>query len=618
MRIARIRIKNFRGVREGELLLPSHAVLVGDNNIGKSTVLEAIDLVLGPERLKRTPVVDEHDFYAGEYITKADAAPISIDIEVLIVALSDDQKRVFRDHLEWWKEAEKVLLTEPPPEGTDAPGVEAALRVSFHGAYDADEDDFKGSTFFAWPDKEDGSRDPFKFGDKRLCGFLILRALRTGTRALSLERGSLLDIILSLKGKQLTMWEDILEQLRVLPVAEKPEIGITDILSGVQAAVREFVPAEWASNPHMRVSDLTRENLRKALTVFMDTGATRGDGTAYAAPFRHQGTGTINTLVLAMLSLIAELKASVIFAMEEPEVAIPPHAQKRIVDSVRAKSAQALFTSHSPYVLEEFPPEQIVVLQRVDGNLSGVQASLPPAVKPKKYKEEFRKRFCEMLLARRVLITEGRTEYDAIPAACRQLSRVEPAAFRSLEGLGIAVLNAETDSQIAPLAEYCRALGKTVFAMYDAQVEPQKSEIVAAAHHAYESPHHSFEQLLVDQTVEAGLRRFAHAVVAGGDWPPHLAAQTPHAGTTLADLRNALRDYFKWSKGEGTAADLLEQCAKAEMPTYIVESLRSIDQICAAEEVPPVAQPVPGGMAAAEPAMAGAAAPATGNPPAQT
>lgn len=65
MRIARINIKNFRGIREGQLLLPKHAVLVGDNNIGKTTVLEAIELVLGPERLKRLPVIDEHDFYAG-------------------------------------------------------------------------------------------------------------------------------------------------------------------------------------------------------------------------------------------------------------------------------------------------------------------------------------------------------------------------------------------------------------------------------------------------------------------------------------------------------------------------------------------------------------------------
>ena len=38
----------------------------------------------------------------------------------------------------------------------------------------------------------------FRKKDKRNCGFLYLRTLRTGSRALSLERGSLLDIILQM------------------------------------------------------------------------------------------------------------------------------------------------------------------------------------------------------------------------------------------------------------------------------------------------------------------------------------------------------------------------------------------------------------------------------------
>ena len=43
-------------------------------------------------------------------------------------------------------------------------------------------------------------------------------------------------------------------------------------------------------------------------------------------------------MVLALLSFIAELKPdTVIFAMEEPEIALPPHTQKRIVNSVRER-----------------------------------------------------------------------------------------------------------------------------------------------------------------------------------------------------------------------------------------------------------------------------------------
>ena len=98
MRIARIKIQNFRGIKSGELLFPKYAVLAGDNNCGKSTVIEAIDLCLGPERLARHPVIDEHDFYAGEYIT-VDKQPIEISIEVVVADLSEEQEREFRNDM---------------------------------------------------------------------------------------------------------------------------------------------------------------------------------------------------------------------------------------------------------------------------------------------------------------------------------------------------------------------------------------------------------------------------------------------------------------------------------------------------------------------------------------
>jgi len=575
MRIAQITIQNFRGIAQGELRFADHCVLVGDNNSGKSTVLEAIDLVLGPERLSRRPVVDEHDFYAGKYID-ATGTPVPIKIEVIVTDLSEEQNRHFKDHLGWWNVKTQSLLQGPPPEGTDEEGVVAALRVGFTGAYDKEEDDFVGTTYFLSPSLENGELEAFRTSDKRRCGFLFLRTLRTGSRALSLERGSLLDIILRLQDTQLQMWEEVLNQLRVLPVAEDSALGISNILSAVQESVRSLVPSDWANNPHMRVSDLTRETLRRTLTVFMDTGSKREDGAEHSAPFQHQGTGTINTLVLALLSIIAELKQNVIFAMEEPEIAIPPHTQKRIVDSVRAKSAQAIFTSHSPYVLEEFDPAQVLVLKRDGGILSGITADYPPTVKPKAYRAEFRLRFCEALLAKRVLLVEGRTEYDALPAAARRLHKLAPEHFKTLEAMGIAVVDARTDSQIAPLGDFFASLGKTVFAAFDHQDAAQRTLIAAAVKHPFESPENKFEEMILNGTVEVALRRYALDLVADAEWPQHLASKTPTAVMPVKQLREALKDYFSWSKGSGSTADLLSSCSLEEMPEYILETLFSI------------------------------------------
>ena len=578
MRIARIRIKNLRGIKSGELLLPENTLLVGDNNTGKSTILEAIDLVLGPDRSSRQAPIDEHDFYAGRYIAE-DAQPVTIEVEVLIVDLNEEQERHFRDHLEFWDNSSKLLLTGPPVEETNNEHVIPALRLGFNGKYDREEDDFVASTFFLHPVSDSGDFVLFKTRDKRLCGFLFLRTLRTGARALSLERGSLLDIILHLQEKRLQMWEDVLAELRRLPVATKPELGITAILTSVQNALRQFVPSEWADNPHMRVSDLTREMLRRMLTVFMATGAVGADGSAYAAPFQHQGTGTINTLVLALLSLIADQKQNVIFAMEEPEIALPPHTQKRIVNNVITKSAQVLFTSHSPYVLEEFQPSQILVIKRDGGSLSGETADLPDSIKPKAYRSQLRLRFCEALLARRVLIVEGHTEYDAVPAAARRLHALKPNDFRTLEAMGIAIINAETDSQIVTLGKYFKRLGKDVFAIFDKQAPEKLFEIQAAVHHAYEAPEKGFERIILKGVSEAALRRFAKTLVEEGRWPPHLAKKTPKDETPLDAVQNALFEYLCWQKADGNAAQLLSECEAEEMPAFIRETLTAIQEV---------------------------------------
>ncbi|MBY0050952.1 ATP-dependent nuclease [Brevibacillus agri] len=578
MRIAKIMIERYRGIKECEIFLSGRTVLVGDNNIGKSTILEAIDLVLGPERLSRSPVIDEHDFYAGEYLDK-EGNPVEINIEVIIVDLSDEQQRYFRNHLEWWDNENNLLIDGPPPESTDKESVVAAIRLGFKGNYDADEDDFAGRTYFLSPKKDDGTYEPFRTKDKRVCGFLFLRTLRTGSRALSLERGSLLDIILRLNELRLPMWEDVLKQLRDISVAENPELGISGILESVQNSVQSFVPSDWADNPHLRVSDLTRANLRRILTVFMGTGSIRDDGTEYAAPFQHQGTGTINTLVLTLLSMIAELKQNVIFAMEEPEIAIPPYTQKRIIQSVSSKSAQAIFTSHSPYVLEEFDPSEILVINRVGGKLTGVPAKYPPSVKPKKYRDEFRRRFCEALLARRVLITEGRTEYDSFPAVARRLQELHGEEYKTFEELGVAIVNAEAESQVAPIGEYFRKLGKTTFAVFDKQSDENRRAIESAVDYPFEAQEKGFEDVILEGSKGEALRRYALMLVNDGDWPSHMSAQKPTETMPLDDLKKALREFFTKSKANGSAADFLGQCSKDEMPEFLVSIVKSIQVI---------------------------------------
>ncbi|WP_109075147.1 MULTISPECIES: AAA family ATPase [unclassified Azospirillum] len=560
MKIYSVEVENFRGIRSAKLVLPSHAVIIGDNNTGKSSLLEAIDLVLGPDRLNRRPPIDEHDFYQGKYLAvpAEGATPTEapkIIIKLTIIDLSIEQKARFGDYVEWLKTGTGDFYDDPNPNGVDAADIAAALRVTFIGAYDSEEDDFEGATYFSRSIVESDTPTIFSKKDKQHCGFLFLRSLRTGSRALSLEHGSLLDLILRLKEIRPQMWEDTISTLSGLDVASDPKLGISGVLDSINKSLKKYVPREWGMKPHLKVSSLTREHLRKVVTAFIVTG--NGD---HAAPFFRQGTGTINMLVLAMLSQIAEDKQNVIFAMEEVETAIPPYAQKRIVHELRKLSAQSIFTSHSPYVLEEFSLDETVILSRSDdGVLRQGKVTLPESVKHKRYRQEFRTRFCEGLLSRRVLIAEGATEATSFPIAARRLAELNPATYASLEALGICVINAGTESQIADLASLYRSLGKRIFALCDKQTDAAKAAIENQVEQLFMHGEKGIENLVLKNTTQEALERFADSL----EWPPHLIEKYP---VPKSQAIAALTDYFGWSKGNWGIADFIAQCSEDEIP----------------------------------------------------
>ena len=594
MRACRLTIKNFRGVKFATLHLPQHGVLISDNNTGKTTILEALDLALGPDRLNRQPPVDEHDFFRGAYLSeptaptpgaaeavddgggdadlpapKADAEPPKIEIEVTVADLTEEQKGKFGDYTEFWDGELDTFYDEPNLAGVDAATITEALRITFLGWHDAEEDDFQGKTYFTRSLTERDRPEPFSRKHKQVCGFLYLRSLRTGSRALSLERGSLLDIILRLKEVRPQMWEATLGTLAGISVASDPKLGISPVLESINTALKNYVPKEWGVGPHLKVSNLTREHLRKVITAFIATG----DGD-HAAPFYRQGTGTINMLVLAMLSQIAQDKQNVIFAMEEPETAIPPYAQKRIVHEVRKLASQALFTSHSPYVLEEFAVEETVVLERDgEGVLEQKAITLPDNVKLKRYRQQFRTRFCEGLLARRVLVAEGATETSAFSVACRRLAELKPDSYASLEALGVCIVDVGGETAISGIARLYRGLGKRAFAICDKQGDANKDLIEAQVELLLMHEEKGFEAMVLQGTTEAALKRFTKLI----DWPQDLAQKYPDPEARAAD---SLTDYFARSKGNWGIADFLAQCSEAEIPQWLRDAAVNLKDAC--------------------------------------
>ena len=383
MQVTQLTIDNFRGIRKATLQFSGHTLLIGGNNVGKSTICEALDLVLGPDRLNRTPPVEEFDFRNAGYLAEDGETVVPIRIEAILTDLTADIKTMCAANLEFWHRTEKRLLAEGEIGAADDPNVELCLRLITVAKYDVDEDQFVARTVYGRGEEDaEAEPKPIPTRVKRAIGFLYLRTIRTGSRALSLERGTLLDNILRMKEARKGMWEGIRTRLATLepPIdANATELG--PILEEIEARLAEYIaPGGSGRSTRLFVSQLTREHLRKTISFFL----TMGQGEA-AVPFHQAGTGTLNTLVLALLTFIADLKKdNVIFAMEEPEIALPPHTQRRIANYLLNETSQCFVTSHSPYVIERFEPDGIVKLKRDDqGDLSGTAIKLPTGMKAK-------------------------------------------------------------------------------------------------------------------------------------------------------------------------------------------------------------------------------------------
>jgi putative ATP-dependent endonuclease of the OLD family len=260
-----------------------------------------------------------------------------------------------------------------------------------------------------------GGRTLFGREQKRLCSFIFLRTLRTGSRALSLQRGSLLDTVPRLGGSSLTeMWEHTLTRLQQLKPASGEITQLQAVREEIRTRMARFVALSAGDDATaFFASDLTRDHLREVVRLFI-----AAEPAPYLVPFQRLGTGSVNLLVFALLTFIADLKGkqSVIFAMEEPEIALPSYTQRRVSRFVLSEMGQAIMTSHSPCVIEQFDPEQIVVLDRQGtGQLTSHTVTLG-GIKAKKYRQE-RRQLAEAVLSRAVLVVEGATEAALFPVA---------------------------------------------------------------------------------------------------------------------------------------------------------------------------------------------------------
>lgn len=573
MKICQLTINNFRGIRNATLNFDNHTLLVGRNNIGKSTICEAIDLTLGPDRINRLSAIDEFDFYNGKYLSDNDE-PIEIQIQTSLIDMSDELKSIFNGHLEFWHTEEKRVLEQNEIDKVDDDLIDECLRIKFIGHYDLDEDEFITKTYYVHPPVEE-NETPIEVTKKakRQIGFLYLRALRTGNRALSLERGSLLDILLRVGEIRPRFWEETRNTLLNLDPPLDSNIGaLRSVLDNIEQRVGQYIPLSNDNNSTtLHVSQLTRDHLRKTLSFFMSSSTNQ-----LPVPFQRLGTGTLSTLVFALLSAIAELKKeNIIFAMEEPELAIPPHTQRRIIEYLFGNTTQSLLTSHSPYVIEKFDPEQITILTKDDdARVSGKSIDLSSGLKPKNYRRNIRHAIAEVILGNAVIVGEGLTELEVLSTASRILE--QDNNHYPLDLSGVTIFEAGGDGTIIEFGKFFKSIGLKTYAFFDylKRTQKQKNELDNTFDFYKEIPFKGIEDLLVEEIPINIQWEFLNEIEELGELTS--GPSIPEEQPTEDEVRNLTSEVLRQKKGERRASNLVGKCSIDALPETITIFLKQI------------------------------------------
>lgn len=579
MKVVRLTISNFRGIKSAELLFDGHTLMVGSNNIGKSTICEALDLVLGPDRLNRFPPINEFDFYNADYLAPATEDgtarhPVPLRIEAVLIEPSAEVDAKCGGHIEFWHVGENRLLGQGEAATANPPDAVPCLRIETVGKYDSEEDEFEARTYFSHsPDASPGELTPVPKSIKRLFGFLYLRTLRTGSRALSLERGSLLDNILRAKGVRTTLWEKTIERLRGLDI-ESDAAEIAPVLRSVEKRLSRYISLESTSNAtKLHVSELTREHLRKTMSFFLVLSSDQGH-----VPFVHAGTGTINTLVLALLSFIADLKPeTVIFAMEEPEIAVPPHTQRRIAEYLLTKTTQAFVTSHSPFVIEKFEPSKTLLLARDAGVITARKVSDASGLRDNDYKRFSRSGLSECMLGRAAIVVEGVTELHAMPIVARRMEESNPN-LQPLDIAGVTFFDADGESNMPKFGKFFKTLGLKTFAFYDQDYKKKRKaeQTQALADHFeinVEHPYKGFEELVAAEVPLDRLWSFLTRLKTNDE---NGNLHIPDDRPSDDKIKSIAMEALGGNKGAGWSARLFEECELHELPATVTNFLASV------------------------------------------
>lgn len=469
-RLRKLTIRNFRciGSRAVEVELDQVVVLVGPNNVGKSSILRAYELVM--QHGSRNANLTLEDFPLG----KVDPGHCpEIELETIVgegrpgprwtYDDPDTGEVIVREKWSWlepgpatrsgWDVEKREWVKECP---WGAPNVAKARRPQAHRV-----------EAFQSPDNQ--TREIVKIL-KQVLDARVKNAKRESVDGSANRYQTLKDQLKELQKEIVSQAKDEIQQA---------ELKLTEIIG-------EVFPQHV-----VRFDARPEEDVDRCLVLFgHDLTLRMGLKQGHHSPIEYQGSGAQRTLLWAALRLIAEqsnvnteAESSHVLLLDEPELCLHPdairEARRVLYELPRTGNWQVMITTHSPVFIDlAYDNTSILRVERDEhGDIQGTTI-----FRPKRAKLDIQDRaqlkmlnacdphIAEFFFGGRTIIVEGDTEYTAF----RCIIDEDPKSFPHVH-----IVRARGKATITTLCKILNHFGARYAVLHDSDrpnVETRKTK----------------------------------------------------------------------------------------------------------------------------------------------
>ena len=407
MRLRQLHVKNFRKIDDLTVDFPSGlAVLVGENNAGKTAIIDALRFLLFPGRDFDAVRLREDDFRIG-----TDFA--AIELSCVFCDLDDIDEVHFQECL------------------VDIGNGKFEARISSRAEFNSKS---RRANVKSWGGESEGGNLPSNLYDHIATVYLKpLRDPASGLRPSSHSQVARLINCLTPEESQgdfEAIARDANQKIRELDAVSKARADVNTQMAAMAGT-------QLTQNAELVFSEPAFHRIIAGLHPEID-----------GLPFELNGLGYNNLVYTA--ATLGTLDRSEQFSfrsilIEEPEAHLHPHLQvlllrhfAKVAEREEGNQVQVIASSHSPILASQAPIDAVVLVSEVDERVTAVSVnSIDIDVKLKKKLERYLDATrAELFFARRVLMVEGVAEALVLPVLAR-------IAGGCLKDAAVTIVNAD-------------------------------------------------------------------------------------------------------------------------------------------------------------------------------